>query len=435
MGDRKGAQALRDRARAAPLGRRDLVVDLARVACILLVVVGHLLMVGVGVDPSGAIVLSRPIDAQAWFIAATWAGQVMPLFFALGGFTAVVSLRRRRAHGGSAIDFVRARTLRLATPALPLFACVAIALGVAALAGVDPVLLGAIAAGIGVPLWFLATYLFVQCLVPLLSELHRRAPSRTLVALAVAVVIVDAARIGSGIPEVGMLNVAFVAAFVQQIGFWYADGWFRRRTRLQLLVIAVAAYVLIWPGVAVGWHSPNMLTNLEPPTSPLMLLGIAQMCIFSLLHPPLSLLMSSRVLRAGVYFVASRAVTLYLWHLPIIVAVSAVALLWPGASPEPESPEWWFSRPVVLVIVLATVWLVSLPIARFESFVAAVPAGFRRPSSAAVVTAAVLAFLPAFAEIVWSLDLALAVAGTAMLTASLALDRARRNPTNPPQTT
>lgn len=418
MKDRQGTAALP--------GRRDPVVDLVRVTCILLVVVGHLLMVGVGLDPSGAILLSRPIEAQPWFVAATWAGQVMPLFFALGGFTAVTSLRVSRSRGGTAIDFIRGRTLRLATPALPLFAVFALVLAVATLAGVDPVLLHAIAWGVGTPLWFLAAYLLAQCLVPFLSDLHERAPRRALAALAAAAVLVDAARVGTGIAEIGLLNLVFVGGFVQQLGFWYADGWFSRRSRVQLVAIAIAAYALIWSAVALGWHSPNMLTNLDPPAVPLMLLGIAQMCLICVLHAPLRRLMASRAAQAVVLFIARRALTLYLWHVPVMAAVAGLALLVPGASPEPASPAWWLGRPVVLVLVLAIVWLISLPVARFEKVAVAVPAGFRRPSATPIVIAAILAFLPPFAVMLWSLDLVLAVAGTALLTAAVVLDRARR---------
>ncbi|GAA1061650.1 acyltransferase family protein [Agromyces bracchium] len=429
MGDDEDTRALHEPVRgpvaAGSTALRDPVVDLARVACILLVVVAHLLMVGVGLDPSGRIVLSRPVEEQPWFVAATWVGQVMPLFFALGGFTAATSWRRRRALGDTAADFVRSRTLRLAAPALPLFAVVATALVIATLARADPVLRDTIAAGIGVPLWFLAAYLLVQCLVPWLLALHERAPRGTLIALAGAAAIVDVARFATGSREVGLIDLVFVGGFVQQLGFWYADGWFGGRRRVQLAVIAVAAYALAWLGVAAGWHAPNMLTNLDPPTVSLMLLGVAQMSLLTLFHPALGRLMGSRSVRAGVAFVASRALTLYLWHMPVIVVIAGTSLLLPGLAPAPTDAAWWIGRPVVLAVVLIVVWLISYPLARFDRFVRAAPAGSRRPSAAAIMLAAVLALVPLLAVILRRLDLALAVAGTVLLTAAVALDRAR----------
>ena len=415
-----------DEARTALLARRDLVVDLARVVCVLLVVVIHLLMIGVGLDDAGAIVVSRPLEAQSWFAAATWIGQIMPLFFALGGFTAITSWRSLRARGGGAVDFVRARTMRLATPALPLFAFFAIVLGAATIAGVDSSLLETVASGAGTPLWFLAAFLLVQCLVPVAATLHERAPVLTLAGLAACAVLVDAARVATGITELGLLNLVFVWGFAQQLGFCYADGWFRRRSVPALTSLAAVSYLLIWPGVAAGWYSPDMLTNLNPPTAPLMLLGIAQVALLTVVHAPLAALMRARPAQAAVLLIGSRAMTVYLWHLPVIIVVAGLALIVPGAAPEPASPGWWLGRPVVLVVVLALVWLASLPLARFERVSTAVAPGARRPSAWAVVTAAVLAFIPPFAVTQWFLDLPLALAGTALLAASVALDRARR---------
>lgn len=427
MPDPKGAVDVDGNARAAFLARRDLVVDLARVACILLVVVIHLLMIGVGIDADGAIVVSRPLEAQPWFDAATWVGQIMPLFFALGGFTALTSWRSSQRRGGTAADFVRARTMRLATPALVLFAFFAVVLGAATLAGVDPVLLETVAAGVGTPLWFLAAFLLVQCLVPLLAGLHERAPRRTLAILALAAVVVDAVRVATGIDEVGLLNLVFVWGFAQQLGFWYADGWFRRRTAPQLVALAALAYLLIWAGVSAAWYSPDMLANLNPPTVPLMLLAVAQVCLLTVLHAPLARLMEARVAQAVVFAVGSRAMTVYLWHLPVIVGVAGLSLLVPGAAPEPASPAWWISRPVVLVVVLAVVWGVSVPLARFERVSTAIPDGSRGPGPKAILTAAVLAFVPPFAVMQWFLDLQLAVIGTVLLAASAALERPRKS--------
>jgi peptidoglycan/LPS O-acetylase OafA/YrhL len=426
MSDPKAAVDFDGDARAAFLARRDLVVDLARVWCVLLVVVIHLLMIGVGLDGGGAIVVSRPLEAQRWFAAATWIGQIMPLFFALGGFTALTAWRSLRRRGGTALDFVRARTMRLATPALPLFVFFAVVIGAATAVGVDPALLETVAAGAGTPLWFLAAFLLVQCLVPVLAALHERAPRRTLASLALAAVVVDAVRVATGVDAIGLVNLVFVWGFAQQLGFWYADGWFRRLPAPRLVWIAAAAYLLIWPGVAAGWYSPDMLTNLNPPTVPLMLLGLAQVCLLTLLHAPLSRLMARRAAQAVVFAVGARAMTIYLWHLPVIIAVAGLTLLIPGAAPEPATPAWWIARPVVLVAVLALVWLASLPLSRFETVSTAIPEGFRRPAAGAIVVAAVLAFAAPFGVMEWFLDLALAVAGAVLLAASVLLNRPRR---------
>ena len=164
------------RASSIDLSKRDLTLDLARVFCVALVVVIHLLMAGVGLAPDGELVISKPLEEQPWFAAATWAGQIMPLFFVVGGFASLTAWRSLQRRDGSASDYVRNRVLRLAQPALPLFVFYVVALGTATLIGVDPQLLDLVATSAGLPLWFLAAYTLCQALVPTMAGWHDRAP-------------------------------------------------------------------------------------------------------------------------------------------------------------------------------------------------------------------------------------------------------------------
>ena len=79
---------------------------------------------------------------------------------------------------------------------------------------------------------------------------HLRSRIAPLVVLAAGAVLVDVARHASGIDEIGLLNLAFVWLLVQQIGFWYADGWFDRRHPAVLLAILIAAGVATANGLA-----------------------------------------------------------------------------------------------------------------------------------------------------------------------------------------
>ncbi|UOE42683.1 acyltransferase family protein [Agromyces larvae] len=412
--------------RAAALAGRDLVIDLARVTAVVLVVIIHLLMIGVGFDESGAIVMSRPLEAQPWFAAATWIGQIMPLFFVAGGFTALVSWRNLVRRGGDWVDFVRGRALRLGAPALPLFVFFAVVIGAATVIGVDPVMLAYVATGTGSPLWFLAAFLLAQALVPLMARWHERAPRTTMAVLAAGAVVVDAARIATGIVDIGLVNLLFVWLFVQQLGFWYRDGWFLRRRTPTLVVIAAGAWLLMVPPVAAGWYSPDMLVNLNPPTVPLMLLGIAQAALLAALHRPLDAFMHLRPVQAVAFLVGSRAMTIYLWHLPVIIAVMGLTLLIPGAAPEPASVAWWLTRPVVFAVVGAIVLGISTWLVRFERVSIAIPDGRRRPGAAAVVAATVCAFIPPFLVMEFFLDLQIAIAGVVLGVASRLLLRPRR---------
>lgn len=411
--------------RAAPaavdLSRRDLTLDLARVVCVLFVIVVHLVQVGIGPGPDGGLVASRPAEEQPWFDAATWVGQIMPLFFVVGGFAAATGWRSWTAKGGDAAGFVRTRTLRLAQPALPLFVFFAVVLGVATAAGLPAQLVSDAAVGAGSPLWFLAAYLLCQAAVPFLAACHARRPVATLVVLALGVVVVDVARFSSGVEEVGLLNLLFVWPLVQQFGFWYADGWFDRRHPLTLAGIAAACYLLLWPLTAVGPYSTSMLGNLNPPTVPLVVLGIAQACLLRLLKPALARLMSLRAMQGAVFVLGSRLMTIYLWHLPVMLALTGVSLLIPGAAPTPASEAWWWSRPILFVVVLAVLLLLSLAIARWEALGTLGPT----PPRAVVALAWVCAFVPPFAVMEWFLDLPIAVGGAVLLAVAVFLLRRR----------
>lgn len=390
------------------LSKRDLTLDLARVFCVLLVVVIHLLMVGVGVGPDGSLVIARTLEEQPWFDAASWIGQIMPLFFVVGGFASLTAWRSNVRRGGTAADYVKTRVLRLAQPSLPLFVFYVVVIGGATVLALAPELVETVVIGAGAPLWFIAAYTLCQTVVPVMVRLHERAPLPTLGALAVGVVAVDALRYGTGIEELGYLNLFFVWVLVQQLGFWYADGWFARRRPWQLLLVIAACYGVLLPLALVGPYSTNMLTNLNPPTLPLVLLGVAQACTLRLLRPALARLMGTHAARAVVFLVGTRLMTIYLWHLPVIIILAGVGLLIPGASPAPASPAWWWSRILVFLLVLAVLFAFSLVVGRWEQPIEAGPT----PPIWVVVIAATLTFVPPFLVIEYYLDLWLAIAGS-----------------------
>jgi hypothetical protein len=401
------------------LSGRDLTLDLARVTCVVFVIVVHLLQVGIGPGPDGALVTSRPAEQEPWFNAATWVGQIMPLFFVVGGFASAAGWASWTRKGGDATGFIRTRTLRLAQPALPLFAFFAVVLVVTSVAGIAPDLVATAAVGAGSPLWFLAAYLICQALVPLMVRLHERAPRATVAALALGVVAVDGIRFSTGITEIGLLNLLLVWPLVQQFGFWYRDGWFDRRRVPTLLALAAACYLLLWPLVSWGPYSASMLGNLNPPTVPLVLLGLAQACLLRVARPALARLMEVRAVQGFIFVMGTRLMTVYLWHLPVILIVTGLTLLIPGAAPTPSSPAWWWSRPLMFVVVLGAVLALSLLIARWEALGALGPS----PAAPVVALAWTCALVPPFAVMQLFLDMWLAVGGTALLTVAIVLLR------------
>jgi hypothetical protein len=405
-GDAAGASTTTTKT-VVDLSKRDLTLDLTRVFCVLLVVVIHLLFVGVGHTRSGSLTISRPLDHLSWFPLATWVGQIMPVFFVVGGFAGLTSWRSTLRRGGNARGFVRTRVLRLAQPALPLFIFYVVVLGAATLIGIDPQLLAGVATGAGSPLWFLAAYSLCQALVPLMAGFHERAPKTTLVVLLAGAILVDAVRYSTHDVLFGLVNLAFVWLIIQQFGFWYADGWFDRRKWWQLVAIAAVCYATLIPLTTVLPYSVDMLTNLNPPTVPLIALGLAQACVLRLLKPALTALMSTRPAKAVVFVVGSRLMTVYLWHLPLIIVLAGAALLIPGASPAPASAAWWLSRPLMYILVLLALYGLSFLVGRWETprEVSAVPPTW------GVALSAVLVFVPALLILQWFLNLEFAILG------------------------
>ncbi|MFV0373241.1 acyltransferase family protein [Microbacterium sp.] len=414
---------MRTRPPGIDLSRRDLTLDLSRVVCVLFVVVVHLLQVGIGPDSGGGLVTSRPAEQEPWFDAATWVGQIMPLFFVVGGFAGAAGWASWLAKGGDATGFIRLRTLRLAQPALPLMVFLAVVLTAVTVAGLAPDLVAAAAVGAGMPLWFLAAYLICQAALPALVRAHRRAPVATVVGLTAGVVFVDVLRFSTGVSEWGLLNLLFVWPLIQQFGLWYADGWFDRRRPLTLVAIAAAGYATLWPLTVWGPYSTSMLGNLNPPTVPLVVLGLSQACLLRVCRPALARVMAWRASRAAVFVLGSRLMTIYLWHLPVILAVTGVALLIPGAAPTPSSPAWWWTRPLMFVVVIAVLLALSAVAGRWETIRDLGPV----PPPVVVAVAWLCAFLPPFAVMQWSLNVWFAVGGAVLLAVSVVLLRGTRD--------
>jgi hypothetical protein len=402
---------------AIDLSKRDLTLDLARVFCVLLVVVIHLLMVGVNTDAPGGIALERPLEAQPWFPYATWIGQIMPLFFVVGGFAGLTAWRSLQRRDGTAADYVKSRVLRLAQPAFPLFVfySVVLAAGLLIVSGTGVLgyeVLDGVFIGAGSPLWFLAAYGLCQALVPTMARLHRDAPKRTVLVLLAGVILVDVLHFSTldlGIASywIGLLNLLFVWPLVQQIGFFYADGFFDRPW-WQLVLMAVVPVALLWPLTTFGPYSTDMLVNLNPPTLPLVVLGLSQAALLRLLKRPLSALMRTRGAKAVVFLAGTRLMTIYLWHLPVIIALSGLALLIPGASPAPASSAWWWSRPIEYVLVLAVLFALSFVVGRWEQPREVGPT----PPTPVVAVASALSIVVPVLLIPLGLDLVLAIAGS-----------------------
>ncbi|HET8879121.1 MAG TPA: acyltransferase [Arthrobacter sp.] len=370
---------------------RDPAIDLARFFCLALVVVGHTLMVSPALHPDGTVTTENTLGNEHWFEPVVWVLQVMPLFFVAGGVTGLYSWRRLRSLGGTAAEFIQGRLLRLIRPAAVLLAVMFTGLWAARLGGVDPQVVQLLASGAGMPLWFLAAYLAAQLNLPWLAAFHARAPWLTLAALVALVVTVDCLR--GALPELAYANMVLLWCAVQQLGFLLADGTLRPLRPAALLGLALAANAVLGVLVLLRLYSGNMLVNLNPPNATLFLLAVSQAAVLQLLRPWLVRLADLRPVHRVLAGVGRRSMTIYLWHLPLLAAMSGLLLLTNLPLPPGGSAAWWWTRPLALLGVVGLLLPVLALFGRLEEHPTAPGHGRPRPA-AAVATAAVVVFLP-----------------------------------------
>lgn len=350
--------------------RRDTGIDFLRALCVLGVVLLHAIMVGVTVTENGPV-FDNASDGTWWIVPLSWVLQVMPLFFVIGGFSGLLAYRRLRLRGGTATAFVAGRLHRLLRPALFTVAVVGLALAVLTVIGVPPELIAVAGFRYGQPLWFLAVFVLCQALIPLLAAAHERAPYPTIAALVAASVLVDVARAVSGHDGLGFLNLAFVWMALQQLGFFLAEGRIDALRRRVRVAAGVGALIALGITFVTGIHSPDLIANINPPTSALLLVGIVHTSMLSLSRDRLERMSRRPVAAAFTRFVTRRAMTIYLWHMPILLAMagaSAVFALATGALlPALDSVDWWLGRPLWLMTALALSALAAVAFTRFET--------------------------------------------------------------------
>ena len=397
----------------APLpGARDTAIDLLRALCVVGVVLLHAIMVGVTVS-DGAPVFDNASEGTWWIVPVSWALQVMPLFFIIGGFAGYVAYRRHRERGGSASAFVAARVHRLLRPALFAIGIAGTALAILTATGIPAEIIAVAGFRYGQPLWFLGVFLLCQALLPVLANAHMRIPKTTLALLVAASLVVDAARAQTGFEGLGFVNLAFVWLALQQLGFFLADGSIGRLRRRMLAVGGAAALAALALCVTTGIYSPDLIANINPPTAAMLLVGLVHLSAVALLRDRIEAFSRRPASAAFSAFVNRRTMTIYLWHMPVLLAMAgvsaAVALASGIALPEPSSLIWWLGRPLWLAAALVLTAVVAVVFTRIETSRAPQPSDAPRRTACAVAVG------------VLSAVVMLLVVGTTVLTAALAV--------------
>ena len=373
---------------------RNRYVDFLRAASILVVITGHWLIAAMyyrdGRLEPGAI-----LELQPWTQWLTWLFQVMPIFFFVGGYANAVSLEGASRKNLGYAAWLVSRLHRLVTPLIALLVGWAILATILHFSGVSGGLITLASRAALIPIWFLAIYIMIVVLAPACYAAWRRFGFASFWALVAAAALVDTAFFAADLRWLGWSNYFFVWLAVHHLGFAWRDGRIGGPARL-LAIAAVglgALALLIFKGpypLAMVGSPDEDLSNTLPPKVTLLALAAVQFGLLLSIESPMRRLLSRLRIWSATVLVNGMIMTVYLWHLTVLVIMVALAYAVGGFGLriEPGSPEWWLTRPLWIGVLYVVLLPVAVMLAVFER--RARPADAPVPSAAIQVIGAVL---------------------------------------------
>ena len=359
-----------DLARRTPPARNRY-ADFLRAAAILVVVFGHWLASAPQVTDEGLTVV-RILGIAPWTHPLTWALQVMPVFFIVGGYANAASWAAAQRDGLGYPAWLQGRLKRLVRPLVPLLLAWSVVVVILSLAGVDPVLVSNASQLALIPTWFLAVYLCVILCVPWAAAAWERYGLASFWLPLSAAVMVDALAFGRGMTPLRWTNYVFVWFAVHQLGFLWRSGrvtqpavsaaWLAGGAAALVFLVVVAGYpvaMLTVPGAE--------FSNTRPPTVALAALAALHFGVMTLLQRPLSTWLKRPWPWAATILVNGVIMTVFLWHssAQILVYGTAAWMGGIGLRLEPGSLAWWLARPAWIALMLA---VLAVLVAIFGSF-------------------------------------------------------------------
>ncbi len=330
---------------------RDRVIDALRAYAIGGVVLGHWLVTALVLTADGALRTASPLAALPALTPATWLLQTLGLFFFTAGYAAT---RSQAGYPHGAGRWLARRLGRLLRPALALLGVGSGVLLAAIVLGTpDDTLSVAVTLAVS-PLWFLLPLVALSALTgPLRAAVRRWGPLRCATPAVVVVAAADlAARLLPAVP--GRLPIALLAAWAVPwlLGVAHADGRLAGpRPAAGLAAAGVVALVglvaLGYPASAVGVPGAGV-SNLYPPSLFAVALGVAQVGLALSARPALARLLVRPSPTRLVAAINREAMGIYLWHQPVLVAVTALTAhlghALPGLHTAPAGSGWVVAR-------------------------------------------------------------------------------------------
>ena len=351
---------------------RNRYVDFLRAVSILVVVVGHWLIATAyyvdGTLTPGHLLKSEP--GTQWL---TWVFQVMPIFFIVGGYSNAVSLESAARKGEQYATWLAARLNRLVAPLLILLlAWSGIAL-VMHLLGTRTAVIQFTSKAALIPTWFLAIYIMLVILAPAAYRAWRRSGFASLGVFVALAVLTDIAFFAADLRWLGWSNYFWVWLAVHQLGFAWRDG--RVGSPAMLLACSAAGFVTLYLLITAGPYplamvgSPDEgLSNTLPPKVTLIALGVFQFGLLLALEGPMRRALESLRLWTATVLINSMIMTLYLWHITVMVLLGAILYFANGFGfgLEPGTPAWWWTRPVWIGVLLVLLFPAALALSPLE---------------------------------------------------------------------
>jgi len=366
--------------------QRNRYVDFLRAVSILVVVLGHWLITTVH-HVDGALSVAHLFDVEPWTRWLTWLFQVMPVFFIVGGYSNAISLESAKRKNVGYADWLSGRLHRLIVPLLALILFwLVLALGLRGL-GVDREMLRYASQLALIPTWFLAIYVMVVVLAPLMYRFWRRMGFASFWFLVLLAVSMDLVYFVADLHWPAWSNYFWVWLAIHMLGFAWRDG--RCAGAARLLIVALLGLVTLWLLVRFGPYplamvgSPGQaLSNNTPPKVTLLALAFFQFGLLLALERPMRAALGKLRFWAATVLVNGIIMSIYLWHATLNVLLIALLYYTGGAGLglEPGTAAWWWSRLPWLLALAVLLLPVALLVAPLE--------GSARDSSVAARAAA-----------------------------------------------
>ena len=370
---------------------RNRLVDFLRAASILAVISGHWMLTAPYVA-DGELVLGNMLELADFTRWLSWAFQVMPVFFLVGGYANAASWSAVLRDGKPFGAWLDSRLRRLLLPVLPLIAVWVVAAPLGRVLGLDAGLVEAASRIALVPIWFLAIYSVIILFVPLTYAWWKRFGFWSVV-VPVALAALDDALFFAGHTGLGWFNYLFVWIAVHQLGYAWMDGRVSAASaRMAWGLVGLAALVGMtvfgpYPIAMISVPGAEM-SNTLPPKLPLVALAVAQAGLVLAFEGPLRRWLDRPTPWTAAVLLNGMIMTIYLWHSTAMILIIGLAgrLGGVGLGTDPATGAWWAARPLWLGIYALTLAAMMPLVARFERL----PGSGRHASAAVQIAGAVV---------------------------------------------